>query len=210
MGSVAAAERAALCDLLIELGPDTPTLAGEWTTRDLAAHLVVRERRPDAGPGILTSAFAGYSERVRLAEAERPFPDLVDRVRRGPPRWSPMRVPAVDRLTNTIEFFVHHEDVRRAQPSWTVRSLAPELEATLVALLRPFAKLLLRKAEVGITVSPAGEARITLKSDEPSADVAGPIGECVLYFYGRSSVARVDLDGPPDAVRTLQATAFGI
>jgi uncharacterized protein (TIGR03085 family) len=210
MGTVAAAERAALCDLLLELGPDAPTLSGEWTTRDLAAHLVVRERRPDAGPGIVTSALAGYSERVRLGEAERPFPEIVERVRRGPPRWNPMRVAAIDRLANTIEFFVHHEDVRRAQPGWTTRALARDLEATLVSLLPRFGKMLVRKADVGITVSPAGEPTFTLKDSDPTADVAGPIGECVLYFYGRSSVAAVDITGPGDAVRTLQATAFGI
>ena len=37
----------ALCDLFEEVGPDAPTLCGDWTTRDLAAHLVMRERRPD-------------------------------------------------------------------------------------------------------------------------------------------------------------------
>ncbi len=46
--SVARAERAALADLMLEVGPDSPTLCGDWTTRDLAAHLVLRERRPEA------------------------------------------------------------------------------------------------------------------------------------------------------------------
>ena len=91
MPSVAATERNLLCDLFLEVGPDAP-LAGEWTARDLAAHLVVRERRPDAGPGILTRALATYSERVRVTEAERPWTEIVDRVRNGPPMWSPIRV----------------------------------------------------------------------------------------------------------------------
>jgi hypothetical protein len=30
-----------LCDLFEELGPDAPTLLGAWTTRDLAAHVVL-------------------------------------------------------------------------------------------------------------------------------------------------------------------------
>ena len=47
----ARAERASLCDLLAEVGPDAPTLCEGWTTALLAAHLVVRERRPDGGPG---------------------------------------------------------------------------------------------------------------------------------------------------------------
>jgi uncharacterized protein (TIGR03083 family) len=46
--TLARAERAALCDLFDEVGPDAPTLCAGWTTRDLAAHLVIRERRADA------------------------------------------------------------------------------------------------------------------------------------------------------------------
>ena len=46
-------ERQDLCTLFEDLGPDVPTLCEGWTARDLAAHLVVRERRPDAALGIL-------------------------------------------------------------------------------------------------------------------------------------------------------------
>jgi hypothetical protein len=37
-----AVERAQLSDLFDELGPQAPTLLTPWTTRDLAAHLVLR------------------------------------------------------------------------------------------------------------------------------------------------------------------------
>ena len=39
-----AQERLALCDLFDELGADAPTLLDGWTARDLAAHIVQRER----------------------------------------------------------------------------------------------------------------------------------------------------------------------
>ena len=58
-------ERSELCDLLVDLGPDEPTLCEGWTTADLAAHLVVRERRPDSGPGIVWPPLAGYTDSVR-------------------------------------------------------------------------------------------------------------------------------------------------
>lgn len=209
MGTVAAVERDLLCDLFLEVGADAPTLSGEWTTRDLAAHLVIRERRPDAGPGILTSAFASYSERVRLAETEKPYPEIVRRVRTGPPLLSPMRVDAVDRLVNTIEFFVHHEDVRRARLGWTARPLGPDLDDTLAALLPGFAKLLVRKCPVGIVLAPHGRPSTRLRDGDETVELSGPIGECVLYLYGRAAVAEVDLDGSDDAVRTLNST-FGI
>jgi hypothetical protein len=55
-------ERARLSDLLDELGPDAPTLLALWTTRDLAAHLVLRERdylascgSPAGSPTVITS-----------------------------------------------------------------------------------------------------------------------------------------------------------
>ena len=63
--SIASRERAALADLLVELGPDAPTLCAGWDTRDLAAHLAVRERRPDATPGVAVPALAGWTERVQ-------------------------------------------------------------------------------------------------------------------------------------------------
>ena len=143
--SPARAERSALCDLFLTVGPDAPTLAGDWTTRDLAAHLVVRERRPDAGPGIVTPFLHDYSERVRIAERERPWTELVERVRQGPPRWNPMHLEAVDALVNTVEFFVHHEDVRRAAPGWTSRALGRPLEEALASSIGRMGGVLVRK-----------------------------------------------------------------
>ena len=48
-----AVERARLADLFDELGPEAPTLLTPWTTRDLAAHLVLREHDYVAGPGLV-------------------------------------------------------------------------------------------------------------------------------------------------------------
>ncbi|HET6969240.1 MAG TPA: TIGR03085 family protein, partial [Ornithinibacter sp.] len=62
---VARAERLALCDTLLELGPEAPTLCDPWRTRDLAAHLVVRERRPDAAIGIWLPPLAGPAGRTQ-------------------------------------------------------------------------------------------------------------------------------------------------
>src|ERR1700753_1453307 len=65
----AQAERTALCDLFLELGPQAPTLCEGWTTRDLAAHLVVRDRRPDGAIGILVPRLSGHTEKLQAAEA---------------------------------------------------------------------------------------------------------------------------------------------
>ncbi len=80
--SLAQQERGTLSDLLLEYGPDAPTLCEGWTAADLAAHIVVRERRPDSGPGLVWPPMAGYTEKVRLATRDRmSWDQLVSTVR---------------------------------------------------------------------------------------------------------------------------------
>jgi len=210
MPGPARAERLALCELFVQVGPDAPTLLGVWTTRDLAAHLVVRERRPDAAAGIVVPILARHAERVRVQERERPWPELVALVREGPPVWNPMRVGRVDTIANTVEFFVHHEDVRRAENGWTVRRLSSELEDALATALDRTGGLLTRKAPVGIALEPDGRSPIRLRRGEPVVTIRGPIGEGVLYAYGRKDVAEVTVAGPDDAVAAVAAAPFGL
>src|SRR5919112_5833467 len=122
-------ERRALCDTLLSTGPDAPTLCEGWTTRDLAAHLVLRDRRPDAELGRQVPFLAGHAAAVRDGVRGTEWTELVDLVRSGPPVWSPARLGRLDEAMNTAEMFVHHEDVRRAQPEWSPRSLPEGLEA---------------------------------------------------------------------------------
>lgn len=206
--NVAAVIRQTLCDTLDDVGPDAPTLCDGWTTRDLAAHLVVRESRPDAAAGILVKSAAPYGDRVRRRTGERPWTELVETVRSGPPRLSPMRVPVLDDLTNTIEYFVHLEDVRRARAGWQVIDNDPTVDDALFRALRRGAKLFARKSPVGLTLRVDGRGDIVARTGEPKVTVRGPVGEIVLFLYGR--VARVEFEGPTDAIERLQATKFGI
>jgi uncharacterized protein (TIGR03085 family) len=209
--SPARTERLALCDLFVDLGPDAPTLLGDWTTRDLAAHLVMRERRPDAAPGAVVKALASYAERVRVSETERPWTELVELVRDGPPVWNPMRVPAIDTQVNSVEFFVHHEDVRRAQPRWTPRELPIDLEDALASSLHRMGRLLTRAAKgIGLVLRPPDRHEIRIRGGDPTVAISGPVGEGVLYLYGRKDVAGVSVDGPPAAVAQVAAAPFGL
>ena len=213
MTTPARAEREQLCDLLLAVGPDAPTLCGDWTTRDLAAHLVVRERRPDGAIGILARPLAGYGEKVRKHEAGRDYDRIVDRVRTGPPLLSPMRPAPIERLVNTIEYFVHHEDVRRASGNWSGRDLDDDLREVLQQLLPRAAKMLGRSSPVGLVLVPEGAEPIVAKKpgdDGHSVTVSGPIGELVLFMYGRQAHALVDLAGPDDAVEVVRSASFGI
>ena len=203
-------ERSTLCDLFLEVGPDAPTLCEGWTTRDLAAHLVVREHRPDAALGIIASPIAAHGEKIRRKMAERPWEDLVATVRNGPPWWSPTRLASLDRLTNTNEFFIHHEDVRRAVDGWEPRVLDDDLTAQLGLMLSRMSKLMMRKAPTGVTVRVGSGDPIVARDAEPSVEISGDAGELMLFGNGRQAHARVELDGPADAVAALSAAQLGV
>ncbi len=130
MTNWAQVERQALAADFEKLGPDVDTLCTGWNARKLAAHVVVRERRPDAAVAGLAAAAAqplkDYAASVLRGEAQRPWGELITLVRTGPPIWSPLRIEPVDVRVNTVEFFVHHEDLRRAQVGWQARVLSDE------------------------------------------------------------------------------------
>ncbi len=182
-------ERTALCDLMLEVGPDAPTLSGSWTTRDLAAHLVVRENRPDAAAGLVLPPVRGWLDRVQEQTSRQPYEALVATVRSGPPIWSPTRIEAVDVEVNTVEFFVHHEDVRRARAEWEPRELADPDVAVLWDRVATVGRLLLRRCPVGVLVQPTdGPGAGTtsrLRSGDRDVTLVGPVGEIVLAKYGR-------------------------
>jgi len=210
MSNPARTERGLICELFTDFGPDAPTLCAGWTTRDLAAHIAVRERRPDAAAGILVKPLASHGDRVRTRTAAGDWARLVATIRRGPPRLSPMRLGVVDRLANTVEFFVHVEDVRRARADWQPRILDADLERQLLAMMTRGARLLARSAPCGLVLHPTGHEAIRAKKGEPSVTVAGDIGELVLFMYGRQAHTRVDLQGPSEWVEKIRSTSFGV
>ena len=206
--TVAARERHALCNLMDEVGPEAPTLCAGWTARDLVAHLVVRESRPDVAGGILLPALARYTDRVQSSIAQRPWTELVDRVRSGPPWWSPWRLPWVGDLGNTMEFFVHHEDVRRARTGWEPRPTDSRRAGVLWGLLRA-ARVLYRKSPVGVVLrTPDGSER-TARRGERSVTVVGSPEELTLHAFGRDQ-AIVDIEGDQVAVAALRSSQRGL
>lgn len=202
-------ERAELCALFEALGPEVPTLCDGWDAADLAAHLVVRERRPDGALGILAGPFAGYGEKVRRSYADKPWDELVGLVRGGPPLLSVFALPGVDRLANTMEFFIHHEDLRRAN-GLEPRELDSDLESRLWTIVGRMSKMFLRKAPAGVTLR-ATDGRSSVPRDaDPMVTVTGDVGELALFIYGRQDAAQVTLEGPEDAVSAVRDAGFGI
>jgi len=202
-------ERQELCNLFDELGPDVPTLCEGWSARDLAAHLVVRERRPDAALGILAAPFERHGEKVRLQYAAKPWDELVELVRTGPPKLSPFGPAPIDRLANTMEYFIHHEDVRRTN-GMEPRELHPELERQLWDVLSRMSKFMLRSAPCGVTLRSTDGHTAVANGKFPRVAVGGPVGELALFAYGRQGAAQVELLGDEGDVAALMAASFGI
>ena len=209
MTDYARAERRQLADLLEQVGPDLATVCAGWSTRDLAAHIVVRERRPDAMIGTLIPPLAGHGEHVRLAKAARPYSEIIQEVR-TPPWWSPVSNPLVDALSNTVEFFIHHEDVRRAAPGFTPRQLPPGEQQALWKATRLTARLALRKLRLPVLVEAPGYGTLRVGDGEPRATLTGEPGELALFVSGRQRVAQVEVTGEPEAVEKLTTARIGM
>ena len=185
--SMAQQERAALVSTMRGVGPEQPTLCGDWTTRDLAAHLVVRERRVDAAPGILIPRLAGYTARVQeQVTAQNDWNVLLDQIASGPPLFSPFKL--LDPFVNVAEMFIHHEDVRRAVSGWEPRILD---DATTAALARQVSLM----SRMTMSKTPA---RVSLKT---------PDGK-TLTTLGKG--ADVVVTGDDHAVRAVRAADRGL
>lgn len=194
-------EREALCDTLASLGPDAPTLCGGWTTADLAAHLMVREREPVAAAGILLPGpFAKLNHRRMEAAKAGGYERIIRWLRGGPyGLWRLRPMVAV----NVLEYFVHHEDARRAN-GLEPRPADPDLDRALWRMLRAAGPRQVRPLRGFGVVGQGPDGRTAvLRKGFPEARIAGAPGEIVLYLMGRKQAARVELSGSEMAVAAL-------
>jgi uncharacterized protein (TIGR03085 family) len=195
--SLAQRERSALCDLLGDLGPDAPTLCEGWRSADLAAHLFIRDHRPDAIPGtrLKFAPVQAWTKRVQDGARDTlTWDSLISKVRGGP--GAVMR--PFDKGVNTLEYFVHHEDLRRAQPGWEPRALAPEDETALwsqLGRLRTAALLsstIFHHPPAAARLEAPGKPPLLLTKGGTGTVVQGPVGELVMWLNGRKQAARVE------------------
>jgi uncharacterized protein (TIGR03085 family) len=213
MTHLARAERDAFCDTLLTVGPGAPTLCSPWSAADLAAHVVVRDRRPDLAPGIWVPALAHRLEEGQAAYAARPFDELVGLVRSGPPVWSPMRLAPVDDAVNLVELYIHHEDVLRGdERRGSRRVLADHESRALWGSLSRLARLFFRRSPVGVVLrTPDGRSLHARSTTELETVVLeGRPEELLLAAYGRRRVADVEVTGGEEAVAALWAAPLGL
>ncbi|MCX4693846.1 TIGR03085 family metal-binding protein [Streptomyces sp. NBC_01408] len=210
MSTHAKRERLLLADLLEAAGPEAPTLCDGWTCRELAAHVVVRERRPDAAGGLLLNVLKARLDKAMEEYTAKPYEELIQLIRTGPPKLSVYALKQIDEVANAVEFFVHGEDVRRAQPDWSPRELDPVFSDSLWSRLEKMARLTGRRSPVGLVLRrPDGQTAVAHKGS-PVVTVTGEPGELTLFCFGRQDAAAVALDGEKDAVAALTAARLGI
>ena len=149
-----------------------------------------------------SARFAGYTERVRRAVADQPYPRLIEQLERRP-WWTRSTTRSPTRPSTSLSFFIHHEDVRRGLPagsrgncptaqqarSGDPRRCWPGSTASVPAALRD------RRRRPGEVTTGAG--------GEPLRLVGTP-GELVMFLSGRQRAARVELDGAPAVAERLR------
>lgn len=210
MTSMARAEREQLCDLALELGEAEPTLCEGWDVKDLVVHLVLREGSL-ASVGNVVPVLSRYTEGASRRLAARDFTVLVERLRHGPPRYSPFALPKADETLNTLELYIHHEDIRRARPGWAPRELSARDEDRLWRVIGVAGRGLVRGTGVGVTLQRSDDGAMRVLKQAPGTVVVrGLPSEVALFVYGRKDHARVELLGDPDDVARLRESSLGV
>jgi uncharacterized protein (TIGR03085 family) len=197
----ARAERAHTCDALLAVGPAAPTLCEGWTAADLAAHLYIRDNEPGNSAGAFVPAFAGRLS-ARMAELKAgDYPDLVEKVRRGPSRWSPFSLPAVDAVANGSEFLIHGMDVRRPN-DLPEPARDEEFQSWAWSELAKIVRLALRRPRVALALEWSGRPERVIRAGVGNrlVTVIGEPTELMLYAFGRRAAADVRLVGLDAAV----------
>lgn len=202
-------ERRGLCDLALVLGEDAPTLSGEWTAKDLVVHLLVRERSAIAAPGILLPPLSKLTELEMARIGRKDFAVLVEQLRgRG---LTPYALPPVDVVVNTLEYFVHHEDLRRAQPNWVPRELDARDQSALWRAIRWGGRALVRPAGVPVRIRRTDtDAVATLRRGSDPAVLAGPPSEIVMFLFGRDQHRGLSFTGPDERIEALRTAGLGL
>jgi uncharacterized protein (TIGR03085 family) len=206
--SEAQRERSALVATLRNVGPQAPTLCAGWNTTDLAAHLVVRERRLDATLGIAVPFLADYTAKVQdKIGRSTSWEALIDLVASGPPLYSPFKL--LDPVANLGEMFIHHEDIRRAVDGWQPRALDHAIATPLRRQLGLMSRMMLSKLPAQVVLqTPAGD-RIARVGRGEAVTITGEPQELLLFVAGRDAV-RLDFDGDPQALAAVRAAPRGL
>lgn len=208
-----AASRDALVAALYAAGPNEPTLVEEWQTQHLAAAVFLKENPhhiTERGYGSHAAArTAAITQLGEESSSRKAFYNLVRKIADGPEEApTPSRPSMLSRLRRAVSprkpetqnlllhFFVHTEDVRRAQTRWAPRKLTDAYADALFEQLRDQARKYYANAKTGYVLIRTNGERIVAKRGTAQTFVTGPAGELVLHALGRPDHALVLIDRP--------------
>jgi uncharacterized protein (TIGR03085 family) len=205
-------ERTDLTASLLAAGPDAPTLCGEWTTNQLAAHLVLRERSLAELGGRLPVARLQAIAHRRIDDyvAANSYPDIVAAVEQGPPVFSPFAVPPIREAVNLLEYLIHDEDVRRAAPGWQPRVVQIDRQQAVWSKLRLMARLTLRSLPVAVELVWPSHGSVSVGRGPARVTITGDPVELALVAFGRQRVAQVQYDGTAEDVASVRDAKIAI
>lgn len=202
--TLAQRQRALLCDLFLELGPFAPTLDEGWKTQDLAAHLFIREHKPQAMLGMFVEKYESMTERIQMDALHRHgFIGLVERL-----RTPALLIRPMDAVMNGAEYFIHHMDVLRANDR--DQTLSPRDEESLRGPLKMFAKNVAKTYGDRLVLDSNDGKQLELGRGTKPVHVIGKPSELIMFVSGRTDNAKVQLVGEPDAVKKLTDSATGV
>lgn len=187
-------ERQFTVDFLSSLSEEqwlATTLCRGWTVEDLAAHLVVRERSPLGGIGIVIPQLQSLQESAMKRVEERGHKYIIRKL---------IKLPWYFRSAgfNVGEFYVHNEDMLRGE----LHRARPKPSADLERHLWKDLKTLIRfrkdqikdLGSVELRNQLSGEVyRVERSGDSSKTVVSGEPSELILYFYGRRKAAKVEV-----------------
>lgn len=193
--------------MLTELGPDAPTLCDGWLTKDMAAHVYVRERRPDAALGVLPlGPLSAYTERVMNSVLEaQGYGGLLSKLREPAPI---LRVLHIDEAVNTVEFFIHTEDVRRPN-KLPEREMPEDFERKVGKRLAQQGRLSFRRVPARVRLVPTVGEPVEFGKG-PLVEVHGKPSELLLLAFNRKADAKVEYTGDAEGIDAVQNSRLGL
>ncbi|GAA1137526.1 TIGR03085 family metal-binding protein [Nesterenkonia lutea] len=176
---------------------DAPTLCEGWAAEDLALHIVIRDSRPDLLVGPNLPLVGDWANNALQNLRNAGYTALVKRAEAGPPIFFPQNFPPLNDMMNTAEFYIHTEDVLRAQPDFdpqNPRPISEKLRNRLWkqgALMFPMAA---RGAKQRITFASPGYGTTTSgPASAPQRRITGAPEELLLWAFGREEKAQVEI-----------------
>ncbi|MBE1514123.1 TIGR03085 family metal-binding protein [Nesterenkonia halotolerans] len=197
MTSTASEQRQALVTALRGVTADAPTLCEGWAAEDLALHIVIRDSRPDLMVGPQLPLVGDWASNALKNLRNTGYAELVKRAEAGPPPYFPQSFPPLNDMMNTAEFYIHTEDVLRAQPEFdpnSPRVISEKLRKRLWGQGGMMFPMAARGAKQRITfISPGYGTRTAGPASAPQLQIKGAPEELLLWAFGRKEKAQVEI-----------------